>query len=268
MLMLAAVVPHGDEIVEPKTEEMKKLNIKMRELGKRCEACDLYIIISPHNLRVDTHIAVILTEYLRGVWTCGNTKIEKELRSDRYLAKKIYDIALDNSLPVIGVNFGALEGEYSCMPLDWGTLIPLHFIPDRKTVLITPARNVKRVELVKFGELLGDIIQKDRRKICLLVSADQAHAHAVDGPYGFSDAAEKYDEEIVEILRTSDFEKLLDIPEELVENALPDSYWQLLILLGVAKKVKMRSEFVEYGVAHYFGMAVSILSPVLAFNAG
>ena len=257
MLTMAAVVPHGDEILSPPNEEIKALHESMVRVGKALRDVDAYIFITPHNIRIDTHIGIILTEYLSGSWKYRDVHFKRSLRGHRELSKAIYREALRKGIPVVGVNFGALEGKHSCMPLDWGTLIPMYFLPKKRTSLITPARGIDLAHLVNFGSLLARIAEERREKIALVVSADHAHTHSVNGPYGYSSYARVYDSKIVDILRNGDFEELLEIDRELIEKAMPDSYWQLLMLLGAARVVPFKNEFVEYGIADYFGMAVA-----------
>ncbi|NPA74530.1 MAG: hypothetical protein GXO25_00405 [Euryarchaeota archaeon] len=259
MLTGAVVAPHGDEILTPESEDMKALHDAMAFAGSVLGDTDLYILISPHNIRIDTHIGVILTENLSGSWEWRGIKIEKHLRSERGVAERIYNTALKEHVPVVGINFGALEGPLSEMILDWGSLIPLHFFPDKSTVLLTPARGITRAQLVKFGEILADIAETEQRKIALIVSADQAHAHSPRGPYGYSPMAKEFDSQVLSALRAGELSPLLEMPQTLIDGALPDSYWQLLILHGVMKKVPMQVLRVEYGVAEYFGMAVAVM---------
>ncbi len=262
MLDFAAVVPHGDELIAPEPG-LLELHNAMLELGRMADSTELYVLITPHNIRIDTHIGVILTEYLAGSWRSGAKNIRRTLRSDRALAKRIYERARAEDIPVVGINFGALEGKYSRMPLDWGSLIPLYFMPRKKTVLLTPARNIPRNALVRFGELLGAIIKEDSRKIGVIVSADQAHTHSATGPYGYSEYAEKYDKQILDILSKGHFDELLEISEDTIERAMPDSYWQLLILAGIGRIIKLDPVNVAYGIADYFGMAVAHFTPYL-----
>ncbi len=258
MLSLAAVVPHGEEILLPEDEESLKLHRAMKFLGYEIKKRRIreYVFISPHNIRIDTHIGVVLTEYLQGSWKYKNLRIRRKWKVDRELARRIYEKS--SEIPRVGINFGSLEGELSSMPLDWGTLIPMYFLPKRKTVLITPARGIKREELVRFGELLGEIIEEERKKIALIVSADHAHAHSRDGPYGYHKDARKYDEIVERVLLSSSFKELLKMRDKLIENAKPDSYWQLLIFYGALKKVPLENFLTVYGCPTYFGMAVSI----------
>ncbi len=257
MLFSVLVAPHGDEIINPTTEDMKKLNYAMQRASKSLKGADIFIVISPHNIRIDTQIGIILTENLRGSLKVGNKRIRRTYHCDRDLSGKIYRFAKSINLPVVGVNFGALEGPLSCMPLDWGSLIPLYFLPKKPSVLITPARAVSREKLIKFGEVLGEVLESDSRKISLVVSADHAHTHSRDGPYGYSTYAKCYDEIVLKSLKEGNLSPLLEISDAMLEDAKPDSYWQLLMLHGLMKKVKLQMKFVEYAVASYFGMAVA-----------
>ncbi len=258
MLSLTAVVPHGDEILLPEDDESLKLHRAMKFLGYEVRKRRIreYVFISPHHIRIDTHIGIILTEYLQGRWKYKNLRIRRKLKVDRELARKIYEST--EEIPRVGINFGALEGELSSICLDWGTLIPMYFLPRRKMVLLTPARGIRREELIRFGEILGVIMENDKRRMALIVSADHAHAHSRDGPYGYHKDAERYDREVEEILLSGSLGELEKMDKELIENAKPDSYWQLLILRGVLKKVPLENLLTVYGRPTYFGMMVSI----------
>ncbi len=260
MLQLAAVVPHGDEVLLPEDEESKRLHSAMEKLAKIVKDKDVdgYVIITPHNIRIDTHIGVILTEHAYGFWKYHNLRIRRKYRCMRDVGTKIYKQSLERKLPVVGINFGALEGELSRIPLDWGSLIPLYFLPKKDILMITSARKIKREELIEFGRVIVDVLNNDDRKFALVVSADHAHAHSKDGPYGFSPRAEEYDEIVVEALKKVNFGSLKNLPDEMIEDAKPDSFWQLLILSGVLEKIRMKRILVEYGCPTYFGMAVAI----------
>jgi len=258
MLSLAAVVPHGDEVLVPEDEESLKLHRAMKFLGYEIKKRKIkeYVFVSPHNIRIDTHIGIVLTEYLEGSWKYEKLRFKRRYKVDRNLARKIYNST--GEIPRVGINFGALEGELSSLCLDWGTLIPLYFLPKRKMVLITPARGIERAQLIRFGEILGEIMESEKRKMAFIVSADHAHAHSEDGPYGYHPDAEKYDRRIERMLLSNSLGNLKRMSEKLIENAKPDSYWQLLILYGVLKKVPMENFFTVYGRPTYFGMAVSL----------
>jgi len=260
MIEIIAIVPHGEEILDPKDEESKKLRNAMENLVKEFEKYDLdsIVILTPHNIRIEDQFAVILTEYASG--NLGKRRLN--FKCDRDLAENIYRNAKNESMPVVGVNFGALEGKASRIYLDWGSFIPLYFLnkKHRKIVLITPARGLEKNVSIRFGESIGNVLKNNEKKIGLIVSADQAHAHLQSGPYGFSPNAKIFDDKIIEIFRKNDFESLKNIDEKIIEDAKPDSYWSFLILLGILRKnINFRVEFFEYALPSYFGMLVALL---------
>ena len=60
------------------------------------------------------------------------------------------------------------------------------------------------------------------------------------------------------IIQENRLEELLEIPDELINKALPDSYWQLLVLYGVLNKVPMKVKRTAYACPSYFGMGAAL----------
>ena len=87
-----------------------------------------------------------------------------------------------------------------------------------------------------------------------VASADHAHAHKKSGPYGYSPAAAKYDALMVDTIQRGDLRSLLRIDMNLVQRAKPDSLWQLVMLAGIAERLKLRPELYSYEVPAYYGM--------------
>ena len=258
MLSKIAVMPHGDEVLIPEDNDTQKLHLLMREIGEDIKDVDEYIIITPHNIRIDDHIGVILTEYAYGFWRYRNIRFGRKYRCDRELAHRIYERCKLSNISCVGINFGALEGKLSKISLDWGTLIPLYFLPKKPIVMLTPARKISRELLIHFGELLAEILEGHPREVALIISADNAHAHRENGPYGYAPEAKKYDEIVVEAFKNSDLSPLLTMEDSFIERAKPDSYWQFLILYGALKKFPRKVKKYAYALPTYFGMLAAM----------
>lgn len=249
------IAPHGEEILNPKDDKSMKLNQAMMSVSSKIHS-DEYVIVTPHNIRIDDNMAVILTQYAEG--KVG--MIRRKYKCDRNLAYMIYKRSKSESLPVVGVNFGALEGELSRITLDWGSLIPLYFLKKKKIVIITPARGVDRGTLREFGRVIGETVKSYNKRITVIISADHSHTHDPKGPYGYSDYAKVYDSLIIDTIKGNKFENLMSIDQKIIDEAKPDSYWQLLILLGILDLEKeFKTTYFEYQVPSYFGMAVALL---------
>lgn len=224
----------------------------------RRQRVDTVIIATPHNLRLKRNIGVILTEFTEGALRTENASVHVRFKCDRILAQDILEEAEEAGLPVVGVNYGTNEGKSSCMPMDWGTLIPLWFlrscIGKLRVVILTPSREIPLQNLVKFGTLIALAAEKRRSRAAFVASADQAHAHRKNGPYGFHPDSGKFDQLVVDAVRQNRLEDVLKLDKQLVENAKPDSIWQMAVLTGVLKKVPMQAKLLSYQAPTYFGM--------------
>jgi aromatic ring-opening dioxygenase LigB subunit len=234
MIACAAIAPHGDVDATP------ELLAAMEELGRRCTA-DVAIVVTPHNVHVEAHFAVVTAARVGGHAT------------DRELAQAIVEQARADRLPILGVSYGGNDPTEAELPLDWGTEVPLRFVRTERVVVVSPARDRPLAEHVRLGAALARA--SEGRRVALIASADHGHAHDADGPYGFHPAAAEYDRRFLELLEREplDFRPLVD----LVADAKADSLWQLLVLQGA---VSGRAELLAYAAPTYYGMAVAVVA--------
>jgi aromatic ring-opening dioxygenase LigB subunit len=133
--------------------------------------------------------------------------------------------------------------------MDWGTLIPLAFLPELPVVVVSPARDRPLAEHAALGRAIAGAAE---RRVALVASADHGHAHDPEGPYGYDPAAATYDELAVELVRENRLGEL-DRLAELVEAAKADSLWQLAVLHGALGSA-FDVELLSYEAPTYFGM--------------
>jgi len=270
-LSFACIVPHGAEAIPQlagsKLESFSETTRGMRLISEmmRKQRIDTVVIATPHNLRLRRKIGVILTEFAEGTLRNQNASIQIHVRCDRALAEDILQRAENARLPAVGVNYGTSEGEASCMPMDWGTLIPLWFFRCHmgmpKMVIVTPSREIPLQNLVRFGSVIAEASEKRKERVAFVASADQAHTHSKEGPYGFHQDSAKFDQLVVDAVRENKVESILKLDQRLVENAKPDSIWQMSILVGVLKRVPMEGRVVSYQAPTYFGMICAAYAP-------
>lgn len=244
MIGFAAIAPHGDVDLEP------ELRAAMEELGRRFDAsaCESAIVVTPHNVHVEGHFAVV---------TAGRIG---PYETDRELAAALVDAARAAALPVTGVSYGGNDPAEAELPIDWGTEVPLQFMRAARVVVVAPARDRPLAEHVRLGAALAGALggAAGDRRIALVASADHGHAHDAAGPYGFDPAAAAYDARLLEILAATplDFEPLA----ALAGAARADSLWQLLVLQGAVGPAA-RCELLHYSAPTYYGMAVAEIGP-------
>jgi aromatic ring-opening dioxygenase LigB subunit len=274
-LVFAAIAPHGTLAVPdapdasiPGAEQTQRA---MEELGRRFDSArpTATIVLTPHNVHVDGHFAVVLAGSLAGTladWDAPS--LELTCPVDLELAVGAVTALHDDGVPVVGVSFGANDPEAASAPLDWGALIPLWVMGGRSNppvpaVVVSPARDRPFEEHVRAGATIARFAARCDKRIALIASADHGHAHDAEGPYGYDPAAKVYDDRVVELVRSDRLGDLLEFDGGLVESAKADSFWQLLMLHGaLGAGGSWRGEFLSYEAPTYFGMLCAAYEPV------
>jgi len=271
-LVYACIAPHGGETVpalagkqlslfSQTRKGMRALALKMKEARP-----DTVVVATPHNLRLLKHIGVVVSEYSSGKVSEGKKEIRLRAACDVEFSRKVVEAAERLALPVVGANYGALEGPMSDLAMDWGTLIPLWFFLrgtglKSKVVIVTPSRGIPLKQNFDFGKAVAEVAEDEKKRVAFVASADQAHAHRKDGPYGFDPRAAEYDERVIEAVRRNRLASIMKMAPRFVEGAKPDSLWQMTVLAGALSVVPMKGEFVSYQVPTYYGMLCASFSP-------
>ena len=272
-LVSAGITPHGSsiiaEIAGSELELFKPTRDAMQELGKRVMSTkpDTIVILTPHGMRLKDYNAVYTTAYCRGSLSANNNTVSLAYKCDKQLSYGILEQAENESIPVVGCNYGALSGKGSNIVMDWGTFIPLWFCQDEayqpEIVVIGPTREIPLNKLVRLGEIIAEQILNSDKNVALIASADQAHCHDKNHPsFGYHEAAKQYDDRVTELIKQNNLAELVSFDLNWVANAKPDSLWQMIMLYGATKVVPMKGEFLSYQVPTYFGMTVASYKPI------
>jgi len=268
-LTYACIAPHGSDVIPELAnkrtlrsfEETRKGMIAVSREVKHARP-DTIIIASPHNLRVHQHIAIVTAENSSGTlrgWNAPEKRASMKVKCNAGLAKELLAASTRRRLPVVGVNYGTFEGSNSDMAMDWGTFVPLWFFTHEnrirpKIVIVAPSREIPLEQNVAFGRIIADVVEKKRERVVFVASADQAHAHKKNGPYGFNKAAAAYDKFMVKAIETDDIDSIKELSSKFVEAAKPDSLWQMAMLAGVSERIPLVPHLFSYQVPTYFGM--------------
>ncbi len=265
-LEYACIAPHGGELIPqlagPGEGRFSKARKGMRIVAKSIVAAkpDTIVIASPHNLRLVEKIAIVVAENSTGTLrTSPKRVVTVKAKCNVELARELLKRATARGLPVVGANYGTFEGPTSDMPMDWGTLVPLWFVLREKRlrtriVIVAPSREIPLDQNVRFGTIIGRVLEKRRSRFVFVASADQAHTHSKSGPYGFSRAGSRFDQLVLQAIEENEIGSLMSLDPDLIEDAKPDSLWQMAILAGVLREVKMSPTLISYDVPTYYGM--------------
>ena len=266
-LEYACIMPHGSDIIPKlavrKTEHLfEKTRESVRKIARdiRNARPQTIVLASPHNLRLQNNVAIVTAENSTGqLKGSGERMVRLSLRCDREFAQDLLEESTRKGLPVVGANYGTAEGRASDMPMDWGILVPMWFVAKEervraRTVIVTPSREIPLSENISFGMAVARMAEKSKKRVVFIASADQAHAHKKSGPYGYHRSAAKYDEYVSRAIQKNRIESISRLSKRFVDDAKPDSLWQMAILAGLTKVVKMRGDLLSYEVPTYYGM--------------
>ncbi len=264
-VVYGCIAPHGDELIARIAGKNKGLAAEsiggMRRLASEMKEArpDTIVVASPHNLKLEKCIGVVVAEYSSGKVGRPGAQISLRAKCDVELAHEFLAAAEAERIPVVGANYGTASGPLSDLPMDWGTLIPLwYFLKQNglksRIVIVTPSREIPLEQNFAFGAKVGEVAQASKKRVAFVASADQAHAHDSKGPYGFSPKADEYDRMVVEAVRRDRLSDILKFDLKMVDDAKPDSLWQMTMLAGLLERVKMKGRLYSYEVPTYFGM--------------
>jgi len=268
-LSYACIAPHGGEVIRQLATgsavgRFQKTRSGMLKLAKEIRQAkpDTIVIATPHNLRLWGKIGVVISENSSGTLqgSRGSKRsVHLKVKCDREFARELLARTARKRLPVVGANYGSAEGATSNLPMDWGTLVPLWFNTkgrknDPKVVIVTPSREIPLSQNYEFGRAIAELAEKGSKRYVFIASADQAHAHKKSGPYGFSVKAAEYDRIVMNAIEMGRLEFIMKLRTKLVEDAKPDSLWQMTMLAGALSRVKMQGQLYSYQVPTYYGM--------------
>jgi aromatic ring-opening dioxygenase LigB subunit len=264
-LVYACIAPHGGEIVPAlagkKLQMFMETRNGMKGLAGEVKRArpDTIVIATPHNLRLHRYIGVVTAENSTGSAKEGRREIRYRAKCDMALAQKLVDAGEREGLPVVGATYGVYEGPLSDLAMDWGTLIPLWFFLKgnhlrSKIVIVTPSRGSPLAQNYQFGRVVAKIAQEEKKRVAFVASADQAHTHKKDGPYGYSPDAAKYDEYVVRAIKSGGLKSIMRLKPGFIDRARPDSLWQMTMLAGVLAEVPMKGRLLSYQAPTYYGM--------------
>lgn len=281
-LVAAAIAPHGFPIIPALGKDAEgglKTRGSMQALGEffRTKGVDVVVIAGPHGIRADGYFAIVEAARVAGTLHWNGKTVELNASCDRDLGDAVESAARDAGLPVVRVSYAGNRADQTVVPLDWGGLVPLWFLGHDQNeqgtgdvlgpepsgpggppaVIITPSRALSRESMIQFGGAIARAMAEDPRRVGFIASCDWAHTHRDDGPYGFHEAAERVDADVVRAVESNDLKRLMELSDEDIQHAAIDGLWQTLMLAGVQDVTPCDLDLVSYEAPSYYGMIVA-----------
>jgi len=260
-IVYACIAPHGGHLMippgMPSPVAKCRAALDAMALNLARSRPDVIVVLTPHGIYLENKITVGFVE--TGYGELDSLTVSADM--DLEMAAAWTQECAERGIPLAPVS---IRDESAPFPLDWGVTIPLALLAPEISlpiVVACPGREVSRENLVALGSALLAASDNMEKRVALIVSADQGHGHAVDGPYGFTPESAEYDAAMIAAIDEDDIERLLTWDEEWAEMALADSYWQTLSLIGIRRHVPLPGIFHAYQVDNYFGLLCAEFFP-------
>lgn len=276
-VVFACIAPHGWLLIPlvagPDGGKTRTSRSALEEMGRRMEATqpETIIVLEPHGLLLEGSISLIDNSEVDGK-TGGPADLgatdhgySMRLRVDRELNAAIADAARETGVPVVRArNFL----DFVPLRIDYGAMNPLWYLgatfsPQPRIVAACTGLDVSREQYIGFGRAVRRAAFETERRTAFIASADLAHTHSADGPYGFDPAAAECAAAIVEAVRSGELERLLEYDADWASRAMTEAVEPLLALHGLLDGTGLKREFLSYEVPTYFGMLCATYGPSL-----
>lgn len=148
--------------------------------------------------------------------------------------------------------------------LDWGTLVPLHFIQAAcrgYRVVRLGLAGLSPIEHYRLGRAVRQAAERLGRRVVYVASGDLSHKLRPDGPYGFAPDGPVFDERVCAALSAGDFLALLTMDPGLAARAAECGLRSLQIMAGALDATPVRSELLSYEGTLGVGYAVAAFTP-------
>lgn len=275
MLSSVLMAPHGAEIIptpgQPYNEAFRPLHVAMERAGKALAErnTDLLIMFTPHGYSLDAAYTIYHHERYQGLfYNLTESNIFGDIAGRTlWTGDRDQASAVLAGLHTHGVAAEALVHGGATYPLAlaWGEAVPLHYFVrgDRpKVVLIgLPRARHDRLaqmqgDLATLGRVLLDVAARYDGAVSIVSSADLAHTHTVQSPYGFHVSAAEFDATVQAWAAAPTRDKLQRLLA-LQPTALACGMAGMCILQAIFDEMPLPCRRVTYVAPTYYGMAVA-----------
>lgn len=269
MLKIIGLTPHPPLIIpEVGRGEISKVEqtvTAMERLSRRIyeAAPERLIVITPHGPLQREGVAAIAAPLFEGDFCqFGAPEVKVSLETDRELLEQLQRETAGESLHTIVLETGGRRRHR--LSMDHGAAVPLHYLQQaglscpglHLTYTFAPYR-----ELYRFGASLRRAIEKRGLPAAVVASGDLSHCLIPGAPAGYNPRGKEYDHLLVELLRRGRVEEILDLDEELVEDAGECALRSFVIALGALSGENFHTEILSYEGPFGVGYMVAEILP-------
>ena len=250
------VMPHPPilipEVGRGEEEKIKNTYDACESIGREIAELkpEVIIIVTPHGTMFSDAIALSFENSIAGnLKQFGAPQVSMDFDIDMDLTQEIMGRADKCNIQTISATQSSLKQYGREYELDHGSIVPLYFIESKyksfKLVHITYG-GLTPIQLYKFGKIIREAVEESYKNVVFIGSGDLSHRLKDEGPYDYSPYGEKFDKEIISLLKKGDVAGVFNIDPEIIENAGECGLRSYYIMLGVMDGYEIKGELLSY----------------------
>jgi aromatic ring-opening dioxygenase LigB subunit len=268
----AFILPHGSMILDPKkngiSQKVIRLHDEMKKIGKIINQIspDIIFLTTPHSVALSHDYGIYLNKHASGTaeWNGEYREFSINIKLNQDLSSKILNFLQDKNSAVQGISAYASDINF---PLQWGEVVPLWFLKDLPSKLeyIILSQPLRRFEYTKeiitesilLGNNLNKFFESIHKRVALIISADLSHTHEKEGPYGFSEESEIFDNFIQDWAASLKSKILTERVIPILDKAMCCGLIGFAILQGMIGNDNFKPDILIRETPSYYGMMVA-----------
>lgn len=237
-LVFAGITPHSPLLLPSIGKDaLKKLQKTQQALQKMEE--DFYLakpdtvfIISPHgNILKEAFTFNIANTFKTDLKEFGDLATTTTYKGEMNLPALIREQAKKENFPV------TLLSEET---IDHGSITPLMYLTKHTSHISILPMGFSELDAkthVEFGYFLKEQIMNTTKRIAVVASGNLSHALSKDAPAGFNPSGKIFDEKVQDLLATGNTAGLVQLDNDLINNAHECGLKTFYILLGILRGI-------------------------------
>lgn len=258
MLTYLALSPHPPMIIpaigRDRLDDVKETVLALKKMAGNLVASnpDTVVFLTPHgNVFRDCITALGMHDLYGDLSNFGVKDMSFNYKNDISFLKEISLTAVKDDIDFYIISEEMARSRRLNSHLDHGILVPLYYLKeaglkDDTPIVAISVGGLPILSLYSLGKVIQKAADKLGKNMALVASGDMSHRLKDDGPYSFHPDGPRFDLLIKEHLQRGDVEAVLNMPDNLCENAGECGYRSIVIMLGCMDGYEIKSEVYAY----------------------
>jgi len=257
MITYAVLTPHPPVIIaEIGRERAKEAEATIKAMQAMAielnlSLPDTIVFLTPHgNVFADCITCLIEPQLIGDLASFGQPDVVTSHPNDLQLLKELGIRAENNGINLVAIN-RELAARHALNPdIDHGIMVPLYYLEKAglgdKPIAALSVGDLDNMELYKLGKLIQEAAASLGKRVAVVASGDMSHRLKNEGPYDYHPDGSRFDLMVKDMLSRADVQGILNIPENLRQNAGECGYRSIVIMLGVLDGYVIESRVFGY----------------------